>query len=250
MTEVRSTLDRIKTFAIAGRSDPVLYERYAPKAIVLVLYLIKKYGMEAVVNADFALRSSNPFHVCKRDLKTSLGTCGNLLASDPQFLATAGKDTSTAAEGAERNKTAPAAKNEGCVAVEHLQGYVLQHRNHLLRPVLCSRGFCATPNHGIIVNEVYTSMKSLCSAGTWKCIHQTKWMNNLKLAVNRRAPVSENIVVTPYDVRFPRWFIWVVQMVEDAWNLVATSLVVGSVAAAACFLFTIGLTSKNYLVQT
>lgn len=120
--------------------------------------------------------------------------------------------------------------NEGCVAVEHLKGYVLQHKNHLLKPVLCSSGFCATPNHGIIVDGAYTSMKTLCSEGTWKCVRQTKWVNNLKLAANRRAVVSDRIVVTPYDVRFPKAAIWAVQILEDVWNIVFSSLIVGSIA--------------------
>lgn len=39
--------------------------------------------------------------------------------------------------------------NEGCFAVEHLDGFVLQHPKHLMRPVLWANGFCATPNHAI-----------------------------------------------------------------------------------------------------
>ncbi len=58
--------------------------------------------------------------------------------------------------------TADASSSEGCVAAEHLKGYSLQHKTNLWRGVLCSRGFCATPNHAIIVGGKLTSLKKLC----------------------------------------------------------------------------------------
>lgn len=109
-------------------------------------------------------------------------------------------------------------RHEGCVAIQHLHGYVLQHRYHLRRLVLCANGFCATPNHEIEFRGVRTSMRKLC-VGQWNCVHVVKLVNNLKLASNRRARVNDDIVVTPYDHRFPRWTIWIVQMAEDAIEL-------------------------------
>ena len=76
-------------------------------------------------------------------------------------------------------------------------------------------------------------MKTLCTQGGWRCIRQTKWVNNLKLAANRRLRVNDRIVVTPYDVRFPKAAVWAVQIVEDVWNLVSSAMVVGGVGAAA-----------------
>lgn len=47
-------------------------------------------------------------------------------------------------------------------------------------------------------------------------------VNNLKLAANRSALVSGRIAITPYDVRFPKAVIWVVQILEDVCNLVVS----------------------------
>ena len=113
---------------------------------------------------------------------------------------------------------------EGCVAIEHLQGYVLQHKQHLTRDVLCSGGFCATPNHAIIVDGVRTSMKQLCTAG-WKCTESVKLVNNLKVWANRRAVINDSIIVTPYDVRFPMAAIWMFQVAEEMYNFVSNSIV-------------------------
>lgn len=124
----------------------------------------------------------------------------------------------------------PEPRNEGCVAVEHLEGYVLQHAAPLRRSVLCAHGFCATPNHAIIVGGKLTSMRVLCGS-EWKCVRSVKMVNNLKLAANRRAKVSELVMVTPYDLRFPKAAVWVVQIAEDVMYIV----VAGVVAAAAAF---------------
>lgn len=80
-------------------------------------------------------------------------------------------------------------------------------------------------------------MKTFCTSGAWKCIHQTKWVNNLKLAANRRAVVSDNIIVTPYDFRFPKAAIWAGQMLKDVLSLVESSLVIGSAAALVFLVF-------------
>lgn len=122
--------------------------------------------------------------------------------------------------------------NEGCVAVEHLEGYALQHAQHLKRRVLCSGGFCATSNHAIVVDGVMTSMKHLC-AGEWKCVETKKLVNNLNLFVNTHAKISDRITVTPYDIRFPRWCVVAAQALELAWNGVSSA----SILIAAIFSF-------------
>ena len=114
-------------------------------------------------------------------------------------------------------------KNEGCVAVEHLRGCVLQHRRHLLRPVLCGRGFCATPNHAIIVNGKLTSMAHLCTQGGWSCLRTQRRVNNLKISSNTRA-FAGNITITPYDIRFPVIATWIVQILEDTVMLLLASI--------------------------
>lgn len=121
--------------------------------------------------------------------------------------------------------------NEGCVAIKHLEGYVLQHRRHLRRRVLCARGFCATPNHALIVRGQWTSMRRLC-AGEWTCTESVTLVNNLKVMANTRAVVSDEITVTPYDLRFPVWTIWVVQMAEEVLRLVVLLGAFGAAMAA------------------
>ncbi len=118
--------------------------------------------------------------------------------------------------------------NEGCVAVEHLEGYALQHAKHLERAVLCAKGFCATPNHALIVDGKWTSMARLCKE--WECVSTVKLVNNLKVVVNRRATHGE-FTITPYDMRFPRWCVWAVQIAEDVFHLVAIACVLGVVTA-------------------
>lgn len=190
---------------------------------------LKEIGMEGCVNADAKLRGKADPILCSHDLETgrnlregvTVGSC----ASVPRFRLRANKTTS---ESTETNRTSV---NEGCVAIEHLDGYALQHKRHLVRPVLCYRGFCATTNHAIIVGDEYTSMGRKC-AEDWQCTERVTRVNNLKVAKNRRARVSEHIVVTPYDIRFPKAAVWAVQMLEDVWNLLAVYISPGTVVGA------------------
>lgn len=103
---------------------------------------------------------------------------------------------------------------EGCIAVEHLKGYKLQHSRNLARQVLCSDfGFCATPNHALIVKGQWTSMKRLC-VEHWKCVRTVKFVNNLDVFMNRRVELRDfGITLTPYDIRFPRFGVWLVQSI-------------------------------------
>lgn len=125
----------------------------------------------------------------------------------------------------------PRRVNEGCVAIEHLQGAITQHAQPLLRPVLCGRGICATPNHAFIVNSEWTSMRELCNA-RWTCVQDARLVNNLKIRANRRWQIAPGIIATPYDRRFPRWCSWAVQIGEDAFPLLF-ALVLAAVAFAA-----------------
>lgn len=126
----------------------------------------------------------------------------------------------------------PLRLNEGCVAVEHLQGYVLQHRHHLRRPVLCGQGICATANHVLVVDGRRTSMKRLCE-GEWECVTSVKLVNNLKISSNTRARFNHRIVITPYDIRFPVSLIWLAQIAEDVAYVLFSAVVVGVATASA-----------------
>jgi len=106
----------------------------------------------------------------------------------------------------------PGAFNEGCVAVDNFPPHaVLQHREHLVRSVLCHNEFCATPNHALIVAGRWTSMKQLCA--TWTCVRTVKLVNNLKAFANSRFTFGD-ITVTPYDIRYPRWCVWVIHLIQ------------------------------------
>ena len=158
-------------------------------------------------------------------------------------FASAQPDVPAASPLMEVPSPSPEPRNEGCVAIEHLQGYKLQHAQHLNRRVLCSGGFCATPNHAIIVDGAMTSMKQLCSS-EWTCITTEKLVNNLSVFINRRAKVTDRITVTPYDMRFPRWCVWVAQAAEHAWNMASYSFIAIAVFAIV-ILRTNGLKSKT-----
>lgn len=127
-------------------------------------------------------------------------------------------------------------KNEGCVAVEHLSGFVLQHPVHLSRQVLCTvidgMDFCATPNHAIILDGTMTSMKKICTPHhkNQRCVTSVKLENNLKITANRRAVISDRIVVTPYDMRFPKIAVWAVQILEEIFTVQALATIVVGIA--------------------
>lgn len=131
-------------------------------------------------------------------------------------------------------------RNEGCVAVEHLHGVGTQHGTPWLRETLCARGFCATPNHALLVDGRWTSMRRLCGS-EWTCSRETRLVNNLKIASATRWRFDDRIVITPYDDRFPRVASWVVQMVEDVLTLSAAALVGGTVAACVVLVYSFAL---------
>lgn len=123
---------------------------------------------------------------------------------------------------------------EGCVAIEHLPGVGLQHAAHLRRRVLCWNRFCATPNHAIIVDGKWTSMKAMCSAGgEWNCTRTIKRVNNLSVAYNTRYRYNRRIVITPYDSRFPRALMWLAQIIEDLIYFVGVATVFAFISAIA-----------------
>lgn len=127
------------------------------------------------------------------------------------------------------------AKNEGCVAIEHLAGLKLQHLRNLKRPVLCHEGFCATPNHAIIVQGVgYTSMKRECSrTGKWhgECTRDEKLVNNLRLFYHREIKINEEITITPFDFRYPKAAVWAVHILQE--------LPIFGIGLGICLLFTL-----------
>lgn len=149
-------------------------------------------------------------------------------ASAPNAAAAASTPTPAPTPATDRNRS------EGCVAIEHLSGAVLQHPTHLWRPTLCAGGFCATPNHALIVDGVWTSMKRLC-AGQWECMREMRWVNNLKIEYATRLKYDAHIVITPYDLRFPVAGPWTVQMGQDALRLVFMSVKLAALVVAGMF---------------
>lgn len=185
----------------------------------------RAHGLGACVAADAA----GPKVYCTVDKASgdALGRTGGFLAKAPLCKAdkaTAGKPVGSeepVASGAPVTVSPSASPgdlkvSEGCVAVEHLRGAVLQHRAHLRRRVLCGRGFCATPNHAIEVDGVQTSMRELCAPdGAWTCVPSVRMVNNIKVKVHAWWEVRPGLVVTPHDARFPRVATLISQTLED-----------------------------------
>lgn len=164
------------------------------------------YKEAACIDADAALRST-PGHIpiCWYDIESgrNIDSIGLLLKN---------------CDGNEFFK-ALKAKNEGCVAIEHLIGHKLLYSRHLKRLVLCHNGFCATPNHAIVVSGVgYTSMKRECSfSGKWsgECTVDEKLVNNLRLIYHRKIRINDDITVTAFDYRYPKVVVWIVQILQE-----------------------------------
>ncbi len=196
----------------------------------------KRDGAEACINADEALRREGTYY-CMYDRKTGKNLHFKNVTKDNTIVTVAGCDTdnvtrSCIAKVGENSKVPilkrPKHRNQGCVAVEHLDGYAVQHKRHLNRTVLCFDGFCATPDHALIVDGDWTSMEHLCDKkGGWNCTEDMKLVNNLKVFSKRRVRYNEHIVITPYDIRFPRAAIWIVQIAEATFDLVIQAISLG-----------------------
>ncbi len=182
---------------------------------------VKEHGHEACVNWDAANVFSGDVAFCVSDRETGR----NLIADGVGMWRTVGACDDTKATRSHKTSLRngqfltlhdiedKAGMFEGCVAVEHLKKTrFLQHPIHLRRSVLCHDGFCATPNHALIVDGVWTSMRRLC-ATRWRCTSDTKLVNNLSVFDRTRLSVS-GIVITPYDVRVPVFVTWLLQFVE------------------------------------
>lgn len=201
-------------------------------------------SLEDCINADAALRDTHTKPLCSYDkmgginlfrtnnVYTHTGTC-RLVHSSP---------------------TAAAAVhlNEGCVAVEHLRGAVHQYLWPLRRPVVCRSSaygvLCATANHAIIYRGHYTSLTRLCAAQRWHgCWRSVALVNNMRVTVNRRLRVSPEIVLTPYDVRFPKAATWVAQLSQDALVLVAGAVFAFHVVALLTYCYSY---VTNYCLQS
>ena len=199
---------------------------------------VRKHGHEACVNWDAALVFAGGFALCSADTITGR----NVVNIGGGKLRTVGRcderddtksDEKSLSQKSEQDKleialmsTEPSLNDvdgswtEGCVAIEHLQDAgMLQHVVNWRRGVLCWDEFCATPNHAIIVDGEWTSMKRLCDT-TWSCTRSVKLVNNLSVfgSGNRRWKVSTGsnleIVITPYDVRIPKPVTWSLQLFE------------------------------------
>lgn len=170
---------------------------------------VERSSYESCINADVQARKTFTRSMCAHDIATGKNVAEN--KPDKDTLFTLGLCSSS-----EKYRAAIRPINEGCVAVEHLIGYPLLHARNLQRKVLCAHGFCATPNHAIIVDGRFTSMRRMCAAdGPWECTEKETLVNNIKVWRHRRVRVSDLVTITPYDYRFPRWVVWVAQFVHE-----------------------------------
>lgn len=142
------------------------------------------------------------------------------------------------------------AKNEGCVAIEHLAGLKLLYSRNLKRLVLCHGGFCATPNHAILVRGVgYTSMKRECSKkGKWygECTVDKKLVNNMRLIYNRKLRINDDITITPFDFRYPKAAVWIVQIVLESLRFLEIIVQAAVVTAVVLKLQEMSLRKENH----
>lgn len=192
-------------------------------------YCFERDGAEACVNADEKLRSEGS-NYCMFDKETGKNLYFN--NSSPFLFTAAPCDSDVATKSnickLRKHGCKQLPKNQGCVAVEHLQGHTLQHKKHLNRSVMCWEGFCATPDHALLVDDKWTSMKKLClPRGKLNCSEALKLVNNLKVYGAARIQYNHRIVITPYDDRFPRIAIWIVQVIEDIVDLIIHAISLG-----------------------
>ena len=203
-----------------------------------------EHGHEACVNWDAASLFVGDIALCMSDRETNR----NVIVDDDEVRTVgpcdetdATRSPSSSLRGGKegRGMDGILAPLEGCVDVAHLRGKVksYQHVWHLKRNVLCYRAFCATPNHAIIVDNVWTSMSRLCSS-VWSCTADVRLVNNLnmfertRLVVQLEPAQSDNggntVIITPYDVRLPRFVTWLLQIAEFACVLAVFHVILGA----------------------
>eukprot|EP00171_Calliarthron_tuberculosum_P007518 IDg7518t1 len=187
-------------------------------------------GNESLCSWDSkTLRNIGPDYLGKPNAVVTLGKCRT-----SQLFEVFG--SSSGSKGGLQVR-AKGSANEGCVAAHHLTGYSLQHRENLMRPVLCAHGLCATPNHALLYRGVLTSMRHLCISQDWSCVYAVMPVNNLNVIKNRQVRFSKDIVITPYDIRFPRFATWVAQILENALEVSLITLQVFWVSSVIAFTF-------------
>lgn len=195
-------------------------------ALKLLVECSAQTSLMKCIDADAALRN-NPFPnpICTYDRFTGLNLRDKEGIPDWKTTVKYCKNRKNEQQDA-LIPIIPKFTNEGCVAIEHLEGYHLQHSTHLLRSVLCWNEFCSTPNHAIIVAGKYTSIGKLCQSGAWKnCRKEFKLVNNLRIVRNSYAALkSRDIIITAFDVRFPRVLTWAVQLVQEVPSLISAGL--------------------------
>lgn len=120
------------------------------------------HGLTDFTNADRLMRGIFIYPLCRYDSKTGAHLRNSIWKYRqvrPSIFGAPDIRYSRDTISAERKPM-----NEGCVAVEHLRRYVMQYYWNLRRTVLSYNNFCATPNHAIIFDGEYTSIKRLCTS--------------------------------------------------------------------------------------
>lgn len=181
-------------------------------------------GAEACINADQELRKKARFY-CMYDSKTGKNVYYD--KNSTMLVTVASCASSNKTRSSDEKLAMKRPMNQGCVAIQHIKGHRMQYRRHLKRQVLCSTedGFCATPDHAILFDDKWTSLKRLCKKSL-NCTKELRLVNNLKVLYRSQVRFNERIVITAFDARFPKFVIYVAQIAQDVTNFILKAIAI------------------------
>jgi len=202
------------------------------------LACFKKFGTEACVNADKKLRKGGRFY-CMHEMRNGK----NVHLKNKEFLTVGPCSSNIKTASTETQLGDPI--NEGCVAIEHIKGYYTLHRNDMMRRVLCvpEIDFCATPNHALLIDGKWSSLKKMCTKEGWECTEEERLVNNLNFLFRTRLRFNDRIVITPYDASWPIFCTAIAQIIEMTWNV--TLQIITIIFVTALLLVTHGILATN-----
>lgn len=112
---------------------------------------------------------------------------------------------------------------------------IVQHTtNRQDVPVLCVEGLCATEYHLLLVDGEDVSMGVYCQQNLRSCILSKATVNNLKAVANEVGKTRwKHVYITSYDIRLPFWMVWVMQGIEDFFQLFMETISLPGLTAGA-----------------
>lgn len=111
---------------------------------------------------------------------------------------------------------------------------IVQHRTNRFKYVLCVEDICASNSSLLLVSGEVISMGEYCLLHDFRCVTTKTSVNNLKAVANEVGKTRwKNVYLTAYDVRMPFWYIWVVQGVEDFFQLFLETISLPGLTAGA-----------------